>query len=257
MASFEMSDLEKDIAALVELAAPPGKHSARSAIRHVQRAWLLREADAEIALFRAITAEEESASAIFWAFRRRKYRRADELDPRDHVQKNAVTPFAWAVREVLSGFNEETFQPQLIVDRTGKEPKLLVQCRVVHPQLGLTFAKPDRPLNFNLEVAGQAYDFVAELDRFAKSRKFSTVLKMLQDRANQRNRILYASGQGIPNFAGDLDRALQQRREHTFRNLAFFLLVDQYPGEQLFARQLLDGFLKVVKRLPSRGTCAI
>ena len=207
-----------------------------------------------MALFRAITAEEESASAIFWALKRRKYHGADKLNPRDHTQKNGVTPFTWAVRKVLSLFDEETFKPQLVVDRTQREPKLWIQFRVVHPQNGPTFAKLDRPLNFNLELNGEVYDFVAEIERLAKSRKFATALKLMSDRANQRNRMLYASERGVPNFAGDLDIALRQRREHTFRNLVFFLLVDQYPGEQLFARQLLDGFLKVLKRLPDDGT---
>ena len=38
---LEFTDLEKDIVELVELAPAPGKHCARSAIRHLQRAWLL------------------------------------------------------------------------------------------------------------------------------------------------------------------------------------------------------------------------
>src|SRR5437870_10425185 len=45
----------------------PGKHAARNAIRHVEQAFAVKDIDPEGAVFHAMTAEEEVATAIFHA----------------------------------------------------------------------------------------------------------------------------------------------------------------------------------------------
>jgi hypothetical protein len=101
MAALEKTPFEKDLEELVLKTPAPGKHCARNAIRHIECAWALAELDPEMAAFRAITAEEESATAVFHAIRRRKYIGSEKLNPHDHVQKNALFPFFSAIAELL------------------------------------------------------------------------------------------------------------------------------------------------------------
>ena len=51
----------------VGASAAPGKHAARNAIRHLEQAFAVKDIDPEGAIFHAITAEEEVATAIFHA----------------------------------------------------------------------------------------------------------------------------------------------------------------------------------------------
>ena len=52
---------------------------ARSAVRHLSRAWRLRDLDLGMALFRCLTAEEEAATAVFLALKSRQYEGASRL----------------------------------------------------------------------------------------------------------------------------------------------------------------------------------
>jgi len=100
--AFPMNNVERYLVGTLIPAAPAqGKWAALSAVRHLDRAWRLKKKDPEMAAFRAITSEEESATALFHALKRRKYVGAEKLGPRDHVQKNAVAPFLDAVGAAL------------------------------------------------------------------------------------------------------------------------------------------------------------
>ncbi|MEW5884951.1 MAG: hypothetical protein AB1725_12115, partial [Armatimonadota bacterium] len=85
----------------IEASSGGGRHAGRSAIRHIRRAWALKDIDKEMAAFRGITAEEESVRAIFHALQKRRYPGASCLKWRDHRQKAAVDPFFRAVSQVL------------------------------------------------------------------------------------------------------------------------------------------------------------
>ena len=66
------SDIEEHIRRLVCDTVAPGKHSARSALRHIDRAASIRVIDPAMCEFRLITAEEEAVTAVFHALRRRR-----------------------------------------------------------------------------------------------------------------------------------------------------------------------------------------
>lgn len=70
---LELTEFQKRIEKLVLTSPARGKHSARSAMRHIQKAWLIRELDREMAVFHSITGEEEAATAIFYSMKRHNY----------------------------------------------------------------------------------------------------------------------------------------------------------------------------------------
>jgi hypothetical protein len=91
------TDYQKAVQELIKERPSPGRHAAFNALRHISKAWDLRNLDREMAVFRSFCAEEEAATAIFHALRRLRYPGAERLKHRDHVQKAAVMPFLWMV----------------------------------------------------------------------------------------------------------------------------------------------------------------
>jgi hypothetical protein len=60
------------------------KQCARSAIHHLELAWKIKDVDPEMAIFRAITSEEEAATAIFIALKDKGYLNAKKIKFKKH-----------------------------------------------------------------------------------------------------------------------------------------------------------------------------
>src|SRR4030042_2912383 len=90
---FPLIEFDKAIIDIVPFMPAPPQWAAFNALRHLDKAWRLRATDTEMSMFRAITAEEEVATALFLSLKRRHYVGANRLKHRDHVHKNAVIPF--------------------------------------------------------------------------------------------------------------------------------------------------------------------
>ena len=99
---FPLSPGERVLANTIPTANLPGMWAAFNALRHLTRAWMIRELDPQMAVFRSITAEEESASAVFRAVKRLGYSGSRYLNPRNHVHKNALFPFCVAVYRTIA-----------------------------------------------------------------------------------------------------------------------------------------------------------
>src|SRR5919205_2516033 len=94
------TDYQRAVQELIQDRPSPGCHAANNALRHISKAWDIRNIDQEMAVFRSFCAEEEAAAAIFHALKRLRYLGTEKLDPRNHVQKVAVMPFLWMVKGV-------------------------------------------------------------------------------------------------------------------------------------------------------------
>lgn len=110
---FQVSDFDREVADVVSTIPPPARWSGFNAIRHLNKAWRLREDDREMAMFRAITAEEEAATAIFHSLQRLRYPGASGLNPRNHIHKNALAPFLHAVAMALNQVPFDKFRGTL------------------------------------------------------------------------------------------------------------------------------------------------
>jgi hypothetical protein len=250
MSAFEKTQMEKDIELLFLTAPAPGVHCARNAFRSIERAFAIAEVDSEMAAFRAITAEEEAASAVFHAIRRRNYIGSKKLNPRDHLQKNALYPFIEAMRRLFAELEAE-LEPNLqgFFDLSAKQLYLTFDPRKSFNPAE-TVARFVPPLHFSVSVEdGKLYDFSRQIKSLAADKGVDSIQKYLKRRANQRNRLLYASEKGIPGIA-DLERFLVGQRERVNRHLLAFLLIDPHPEKQNFVQQGLFAFLKMLDRLP-------
>lgn len=241
-----MQDFRESLKTLILKSGVPGRHSARNAISCLERAYKLIEVDPEIAVFLAITALEESSSAIFHSIKRKKYIHADRLNPRDHIQKIAILPFMQSLGSVFKILN--SYEPQVIIDTKVPNPKLEVRVKIKKdgkPQ----YAFPIPPLNFQISVNENPYFFEKEFKELSESKKVKEMIEYVRRLANLRNKILFASSGGIPKISSSALDFVKTKENQVFNCLTLFLLVDQHP-KQLFVQQGLISFLKMIKKIP-------
>lgn len=249
---MELSEVHREIKELILDTPPPGKHCARSAIRHIEKAWEIKDLDREMAGFRAITAEEESVTAIFHSLKRRKYKGSDKLNPWNHVHKSALYPFLIAVSEAFEPFKSE-MKPKFELHSENGEKTFRVRVTVKGPDGKEIWAFPEPPFNFNVWVNNRLYDFTEQFSMLASEKNAKDILTAVKKAANYRNQILYASQDGIPSLAEPIDKYLLKRRDVIFLNLAIVLVIDQHREVQLFVQQALAALLKMLNIIDDMG----
>ena len=234
---------------MVENSGCRGRHSIRCAVNHLKSGWKLRTIDAEMAVFRAITAEEEAASGLFHALQYRGYTNSEFLKLRNHVHKNAVTPFLQILGSFFKEVSEiEKSKPRLHIKEEDGVSKLQIALSVVIMNTE-HWAYPTPPLNFSVTSDGKPLSYKKQIERFLTSQNASNILDYVKEVANQRNRILYAGADGYP-VIGELQDEffmLRQRRVMAMSNA--YLLIEPYSEPQPFVQNALDAFLKMLAKV--------
>ena len=202
-----------------------------------------------MSLFRAITAEEEAATALIRALQVRRYPNADRLNDRWHPHKASIWPFVIAINDKLVEKNIPL--PQVALQVEG-EPRIVLSVDIAG-QAGLSaplWGTPDEPFNWSLwsDRTGpfKPHDFSEELEALASRKGQKSITAYVTAEANRRNQLLYASDQGIPAvfFA---DSLLLDRRMRVTVLLTLTIAVMQTRSHQLFFVQCLDALLRVVQ----------
>jgi hypothetical protein len=255
---FTADALDMSIADVIPAMPPPAKWPAFNAIRHLNRAWKLVGTDDEMATLRAITAEEEAATALFLSLKRHGYDGANLLKPRDHVHKNAVFPFLVAMGRAMERFADQFPQSQFYLDTSEDPPRLLFRFHHEDPRTEEAFwAYPQPPLNFSV-ASGKVNeeprpeDFASGITELLADVSAKSILEYLRKRANDRNLILYAASAGYYAIQGSIEEGLKYYQRNVFVILRAYLMVDPYNRKQLFVQQALTAFLRTLKALPSQ-----
>jgi hypothetical protein len=254
---FPISEMDRGIVDLIPKMPTPPRWPAFQAVRHLNRAWKLRDIDPEMAIFRSITAEEEAATALFLSLKRRGYVGSEKIDQRSHIHKNAVIPFFSAITRVVTKVRHQMPRTQLLLDCNNTPPLLKIQLTLPDPLTGQrVFAYPHPPLHFSLlggpaENDMKTEDFTSGLDEIVETSSVKSIVEYIRTRANQRNQLLYACAEGYPTVSPDgIENALALYQRDVFIILRIYLFIDPYPEKQLFAQQALYAFLKTLKLLP-------
>lgn len=231
------------------------RHCFRSALHHLERSEFLAALDPAMAVFRAITAEEEAASGLIRCLRELGYPRSDELNPHNHVHKHAVFPFM----EILGLFFGQTLgkhlqKYHLHVKEEDGETRLMLALSVVaygEPKL----AYPIPPLNFGVSTLGKTelIDYSSQIAKFTEAKGMPSVKAFLKKEANLRNSILYAGPTGYP-VVQDLNVSfIEERRRRVLGILYLFLLIFPYEEHQPYVSQALAAFANLIGQL-KKGT---
>lgn len=250
-AEMPFDDIHLHIEASIEkLKVPRIRHACRSAFNHLRKAWTLHPVDAEMSSFRAITAEEEAATAVIRALRQQNYPNADRLSDRNHVHKSALWPFITAVSEKVM---EKKIAVPTMTLRVEGEPRIELSVDIGR-QAGLNrplWGTPDEPFNFSMwsDRTGpfKLHDFSEELLALAAGKGARDIEAYVKAEANARNQLLYASDKGIPSVMFE-DAYLLSRRRRVMTLLVLTIAIMQTKVHQLFLVQCLDALIRAIQR---------
>jgi hypothetical protein len=203
-----------------------------------------------MAIFRGITAEEESASAIFYALIRRRYENSQHLRPSDHEHKAAVKPFLTALLRLAADAPDAEAAIELRETDAGE--RVFTRFAFLDDEGKKRHIYPLPPLGGTVTLNGQTEGFDDEISRqlstLASQAQAETVKRYVAMLKNERNKLLYATDVGILAVRDLQANYFFNVRRTVFRNLIAYLLVDPYPERQGLAQQALDVFLTVVRR---------
>lgn len=225
------------------------RHCAINAIRSLRRAWKIAAIDPEMAAFRAITAEEEAATALIFALQRRRYPRANELDSYKHAHKAGLTPFLRAIESMIA--ESPLPRPKIVLKHTEDPPR--IDIFFDGAALGIPgdlSVSPEEPLqgvlsHGNAESGSEVAMFTEQLQALADGRGAKDILAVIRADANLRNQVLYAADDGIPEVQ-KVDAFLLGRRRPVFILLALTIMILQTKQIQLFAVQALHAYLSAL-----------
>lgn len=253
---FPINEADKLMVDVILSMPPPSRWRAFNAVRHLNRGWRLRVEDPEMAGFRSITAEEEAATALFLSLKRRRYKGANKLKHNNHLHKNAVIPFIDAVSRVFAKFRDIAPPVELVWDQQQTPARLILRVAAVsHSVMGTMWALPQPPLNFFSSASQPGLgmvrlDFAAEIEQIATEAKTETIIDYLRERANVRNKLLYATADGYPGVSGDIEASLRGLQRNVMTILRLYFMIDPYAKHQGFVQQCLDAFIKMLNLVP-------
>lgn len=197
--SMDLTSFDQSCLDLLE-ASPrtQSRASMRSAINHLRRAEVLLPVDCPMAAFRCYTAEEEAASGLMHCLKERRYVNADRLNPRNHIQKNAVIPFF----TILKKFYDESLgihglEPEIQLRALDGVKQLFVAIPITVNGEKTEFL-PTPPLNFSVSNEAKRFSYSEHVNDYIKSRGAKEVDDHLRELANKRNLLLYAGPKGYP-----------------------------------------------------------
>ena len=218
-------------------------------LEHFDRASQLFDLDREIASFRAITGEEEAATALIKSIQLRRYAHAREFNPRDHQHKAAVIACVMAIASELSPILKE-FQLTFDFEKRRIDIKIPLTNFNIHG--GADFAiELVEPLNFTHTATQESeLEFFSQaLEKLAARSNFENIRKMVAAQANARNTLLYASDSAVPRSVASRE-AIDVRKKRALTLLVLTVMVLQARKHHAFVGQAISAFLAVIARLP-------
>ena len=226
-----------------------GGYAAASCRRHLERAWELRERMPEVSVFLAITAEEEAATAIFHALRKRKYECANKIKDWDHKYKAGVYPFVRLIGDTLAP-PEGSLPLMLYFDESNKAKAGILRvgipisvkdgmkyCLIPEPPLGLVSKGPD----------GTVRDYAREIRSVASEKGIQSIYEYIKQLANERNRMLYATDSSLPKVE-DANADYKRYSDAALLNLIIYLLIEPH-NKQSLPQEALVAYLRVLNRI--------
>lgn len=231
--------------AVAKFSGRPSNH-ARNAIVHLRKAYKLVGVDNEMAAFRAITAEEEAATAVYLAARFRHYPDSEKIQFRNHAHKVSLFYFISSVAKLWVEMRMPT--PRLKLSDSDT-PSISAEFRakdwIKSDEIDdNAIILLDNPLHFSISGENNLHDFQGQLLNIATERGCDEIADYVKREANKRNKILYASEHGIPKVSIER-RNILNAKSRILITLSVFVAIMQTPELQNFAIQAIRSILKI------------
>lgn len=181
------------------------KWASINSVAHLTKALEIASIDPAMAAFRSVCAEEEVASALIFSLKEQNYEGAGKIYFRHHADKHAVIIFVSAVSEWFKKKKAQVGQfgkHRIYFDDISGRKGLRLGI-----QLGDTDVQVNPTPPLHLLTQGDrslADEFQDEMMEFFGLEKISEIKRLIDERANFRNTILYATPHGIPKPSGDI-----------------------------------------------------
>ena len=224
-----------------------GQYESKSSLRHMGRAWALKETMPEVAVFLAITAEEEAAAAIFKALLAKGYIGSSTLSRKRHPDKAGVSIFLRLLGEpLLKPLLDVGVKLDLFFQKCGDENRLKLQKKIPIEGMGFLPLVLDEPLcQVLVEKGGGSPDFSRKVKEVASNNNIEVIKKHIQKVANERNFQLYSNGSSVP-VEKSVDAKLEYYKSNSLLNLTVYILLCQSKSFSL-VQELLSAYVAVLK----------
>lgn len=220
-----------------------------AAFIHLAFAHRIKDVDPAMAVFRAITAEEEAATALLRALLARGYAEKSEILPKDHFQKAAVYPYLLAITKHTSYLRMNGIKEvKLGIPNNEETPRLQLALVLDGDNDGIV-ARPDPPLNLRIREAGEVVNYRKYFLELISPSGFEDIRNYLNTKKNQRNLLLYASPSGLLNPGAIDDSTLLDYKRRIMVILKAALLIWPYQEPQPFVQEAVRSFIELAGRL--------
>lgn len=221
-----------------------------NAIHHLKMAFKIKELDPEMALFRAITAEEELARAIFIILKEQKYENSNRIKDQEHKYKQSLSIFIGLIENFFYKFLEENSLFEDISLFMDNEEKLQLKIKLKERE---PFS-PTPPLNFSLCVNDENYNFEEELGELISKSDFKDFEKLIKKEINLRNEILYANDRGRIVIKEGLDEGLEKYYKTVFKLIVIYSLIYPYKNNKSnFVQNALNSYLFILLKIENKN----
>lgn len=246
MSTLELNDFGKKLFEAATSTTGLGGFAARSAVLHLERACQLLETMPEVAVFLAITAQEESAVCVFHGLTKNKYENANKLKRGDHKHKIGVYPFLKFIQDVVMNDSGINVRLDFAIKKHGKKTKSILRTVIpLNDKLGVF---PDPPVNiFSVDPDGNETDYHHEIKKLASAKGIKSVFDYIKGLANIRNTVLYASPSAMPKIS-NAEKVVCDHAEAVVCNFVAYLLIEPYPKQKL-VQEALKAYIKVLNRI--------
>lgn len=248
---FGLNKRDEKVFEMIKATKSRGKHSLRNSWLHLERAWAIRTFDPAMAALRGITAEEEAATGIIHAVQDRGYDNANQLNRWKHAHKHSIHPFFL----LLSDFYARSIRPvskgigiKLGSIEDPKRLKIYIRMEINGKEYD---AMPDPPLNLNIKVEGKPISFKQQVDQLASIKNVKRIEKYIDEKANERNLLLYASDKGCPHLESIKNLYFFEQKKKVMTMAYAYLLIEPYKEKQPFVQQCLDALLRMLGKVKS------
>ncbi|MBU3015291.1 hypothetical protein KO488_11015 [Poseidonibacter lekithochrous] len=246
----KLNDFERELfEGIKNNAKGRSKYCIYNAIHHLEMAFKIKELDPEMALIRAITAEEEVARAIFIIIKDHGYKNANKIKDMEHKYKQSLSIFIGLIQNFFYNNSKKEIFPfeSNISLRLDKEQFL--QLKIKLKKIDKSFS-PIPPLNFSLLVNDEDYCFKNELDELIFKSDFQDFQKLIKKEINLRNEILYANDKGRTVIINGLDVELEKYYKVVFKLIIIYSLIYPYRKKKsFFIQNALNSYLSVMMKV--------
>ncbi|WP_321837875.1 hypothetical protein [Pseudomonas kulmbachensis] len=189
------------------------KWASVNAVSHIEKAIEISVIDPMMAAFRAICAEEEAATALICSLKEQNYPGSSKLYFRHHAHKHAVILFVGTVTQWFGNRKAQASdnfgQHRIFFDQVDGRVGLHLGLQLGNSDMQV---QPRPPLHIIMKGERTlAEEFQDEMKVLLGYEKISEIRTLIEQRANLRNTILYATPKGVPKPVGNVNGFIENQ----------------------------------------------